>query len=332
VEALEDRLALSTSASLDNGVLTVTGDGARNTVTILQNDSANTIQVTSEDGAEGTFTSSQVQQINVNLHGGDDFLEWRLVKGTDLQYAKAAAIDLGAGMDQAFLTFGGGVGGAGAVRADLDIDVYGGSEADDLFAAFGPKTGGRLDLYADMGGGNDEAYADMWGDMTAGAQVRFDLFGGADHDTVASGNVFDSATGLWNDVDIAAGASLTLNLSGGTGTDSVTATYKGRLDGNLGLTANGDAGDDTVTARILLQAGGRGTFTGKVNGGSDFIRDSLVFDLNDRSGGAAINAEVNPGLLGQDTVAATPGIVRILPSYTVPRRITPITPPWRVIW
>src|SRR5262249_16761948 len=146
---LENRLAPSVSSGFSNGDLKIKGDAQPNQVTIVQNDILDTLRVYSSNVLIGTSTSSRVTPIQASLGPRDDTFSYGLDAGTGNNFSKRADIYLGADDDECHLDFGGGVaGGFKTLYANLDFNVYGGLGGDDLFAEFGAKKGGHLNLFA----------------------------------------------------------------------------------------------------------------------------------------------------------------------------------------
>src|SRR5262245_25342394 len=174
IDVLEDRLVPSVSWGFANGELKIKGDAQANHVTIVQNDTLDTLKVYEEVASHNVLianlTSSRISAVKVSLEAGNDVLWYGLDAGTGNKFTKRVDVSLGDGNDECDLEFGGGVaGGFKTLEASLDFNVYGKAGADTLFAAFGAKKGGHLKLFADMGDGDDSAYADMWGDIVASA-------------------------------------------------------------------------------------------------------------------------------------------------------------------
>src|SRR5262245_34907848 len=207
VEGLEDRWCPTVSVSnpiyhgvVDTHTLIITRDDAGDTVTINQDDANSTLTVSSPGMFTRLYTSSVITRMSIDLGGGDDTLNWNLVSST-FSKSKDATINLGTGADDAQLWLGGGVGAQSVNTATLKIDLKGGGNADTLVANLGAKQGGELSLKADMGAGNDEIDANLWGDITAGAKVTLDLQGGTGNDRLNSWDTYDGAAGVYNSLD-----------------------------------------------------------------------------------------------------------------------------------
>jgi hypothetical protein len=289
VEVLENRTCMSCVVTTTDGghTLVITGDGSANNVAIEVNDVANTLTVTC-DGESSTYTSSSITKLMVDLKGGNDNLWMGLAPGSHNAFTKKAIITLGAGDDTATLDFWHGIGEDVLLQGSLDIEVYGNSGADVLDADFGHKHGGSLKLYASLGAGEDQAFARMWGDITGGADVLFDLRGGSDNDLLNTWNTYDNAESAYGAIDITHDSSFTINLKGGSGADQLFGTYAGELDGDLVIRMAGGDGNDTIkmaqsdNGGIHLADGSSGSvdaiFTGGT--GNDYMAVTLNEDPN----------------------------------------------------
>jgi hypothetical protein len=267
---------------VSNGnTLVIRGDAAANVVSITQNDPANTLTIVA-DGVTQVFDSTQITRLDVDLKAGDDHFFWDLATGKDFFRSKEASILLGDGTDEAWLDFrGGGIGGTSRLFGNLNVTVNGGLGDDDLVAHFNGKDGGLLKLTAVMYAGDDNAFTNLWGDVTGGANVTFDLRGGAGVDTLHSWNTFDNRASSWVSIDVALGSAVTILMDGGVGDDTVSVDhFSGAIDGRLTIDLHGGLGNDQVRADVLL-TDGTGTLDAKVQG--DAGDDHLSFALTDDS-------------------------------------------------
>lgn len=122
-----------------------------------------------------------------------------------------------------------------------------------------------IEFKADLGGGNDTFRLEQNGfDVLAGVNEVMNVSGGSGGDSIRV--VADGSSG--NRVNIASTASMQLTLSGGSnfdpfdGADSINVDYRGELDGKLRLKAEGGLGGDSLRALLTLDAGSSGQVTG----------------------------------------------------------------------
>src|SRR5262249_54590954 len=104
------------------------------------------------------------------------------------------------------------------------------------------------------------------------------------------------------------GARANLNVDGGDGTDKVSVTYAGVLNGRLDINAKGGNDNDTVSAIVTLGAGSNGVFRGRVKGGNG--NDNLTFNILGATAAVAIDAVLDGGA-GTDTCVATANVTVI---------------------
>lgn len=309
IEDLESRWCPScTVATVDGGhTLVIKGDNTNNIVSLVQNDTTNKLKVVC-DGQTTIFSSNQITKIKVDLKGGDDKFGYDLAAGTSYSYGKDINIKLGNGHDEAFIDFrGGGIGGTSWLLSSLDIKIDAGKGNDDLVAHFNGKHGGHLNVYAKMGDGNDEAFVSLWGDVTGGADVLFDIKGNKGNDWLHSWNTFDNKAYSYGSIDITHDSTVTMKMDGGCDQDKVSILYSGEVDGKLTLKENGGKGHDEVSAVVYLKPTSAGSLSAHLFG--DKGNDKLDFELVDNSGGAVdILAAVLHGNQGFDTCTATPNV------------------------
>src|SRR5262245_23834167 len=175
LEALEDRHTPA-GISLANNLLTVTGNAGQDIVTITQDDAQNRI-IVNDTVQNVIFPSSHVSRISVALDAGDDTFTYKLA--SDFERRKIVDLFLGADNDVAQLDFG--MFRSHTIRHNLAVNVYGGWGADNLRADFGDVrnlyTTPRLDLYADMGSGEDKAEIYLWGVLGGSVRATFSVLG-----------------------------------------------------------------------------------------------------------------------------------------------------------
>jgi Ca2+-binding RTX toxin-like protein len=284
--AFSDEQALAAyTAKVKSGTLTVTGDGASDTLVLrLQPGVPTTLQL--DVGADGTadfsFDRSRFTAIVVEAGKGDD--EVRVDHSS------------GAFPDEA-LTMSGGP-GADVLRGGIGAETFVGGAGDDLVA------GGDSDDRAQLGDGDD----------------RFEWNPGDDSDTVDGGRGRDlldfrgSSVGEAIDVSAAAGhvrffrnvASITTDL------DQVERIGFAAFGGGDSVVVNDLAGTDAETVEVNLAAFGGGgdgavdVVTTRGTAGADTVTfgsagDELLVN------GLAVQTRVAGGETQDDVVAATLG-------------------------
>ena len=145
-------------------------------------------------------------------------------------------------------------------------------------------------------------YPDRW---SATDNVRWKVaIGGEGDDTMT---VVATTDGVNNDasfIDIDAGAALNVVLTGNLNDDYFGTTYAGVLNGQLNVEQAGDRNNDTLSLSISLKAGSDGTLDAAGLGEKN--KDTLVFELDDSSGGTATDVTdfVHPELAARAVDAA----------------------------
>jgi hypothetical protein len=333
IEALENRLC-PTTVTQNGNVLHIEGDNAANTVSIVQNDVANTLTVMYDSGGvtqTNVFTSSQITRLDIDLRGGADRLDYTLnnaftlpnFRRPELRPAgpgvrnlpwnnflprreltpdntfsrpKSIEVDLGSGTDRATFDLGqAGLLPGRTIKAQLDIDLEAGHDADQVWVDIGAVDSAVVTVEVDMGSGDDILYAGIWGDVQGNANVRFDLDGGDDNDVLRFAGRRDSLNNAYG-VDIAAQASLTVNMDGGDGRDLVRANMINEIDGNLTLLVEGGSGNDSglitefgsqvlagVSASVRVNPMSTGTLNARVRGNRG--NDAMGFTFENQSAG-----------------------------------------------
>ncbi|MFT3878243.1 MAG: hypothetical protein QM703_01120 [Gemmatales bacterium] len=290
VESLEDRQLPTVTAVLLNGgtTLSITGDQHDESVTIVQNDGEDVVQVSwSQLTSDPTpmyiplqsFQSSTIKKIVVNLGGGADSLNYQL-EGNSMQWDKTIDVDMGAGNDAAFFDFGGNLivplaqtggrlldGGSDQpidwpmpapadLLANLIVNVKGGQGNDSIEGIFGNVTNG-LTFRSSGEAGQDTLSSSVAGTMGPNARVLLDQDGGAglDHLSVDLG-----VRGIMD------GARVTVNQRGGAGNDQLRAYADMPLYGYLSINQFGGIGDDTIKTHALMDWQSTGKLSSRVYG------------------------------------------------------------------
>jgi hypothetical protein len=162
-------------------------------------------------------------------------------------------------------------------------------------------TGTARVLFVDLGPGRNTFGARLRGGLLARSGLTLNVKGGNGLD-----NISVQATG---NVTIAAGATLTMRLTGGTaGPDTITANYNGQLVGNINLFAEGGNGDDLFSSQMILTPGSTGNISAQMfgEGGNDkFLLNVRKITLTDR---ATVGAVIDGGT-GFNEAAASAGVI-----------------------
>jgi hypothetical protein len=175
---------------------------------------------------------------------------------------------------------------------------------------------GSQQIKVNLGSGNDKFQTAMCPQhFKTGASLAFDVNGSLGNDDLR----VDMAT--YNFAPDY-GASLSVKLDGGFGSDYVAASYKGELDGNLSIVAIGGPGaglfagldgNDTVAANVLLTTGPHNHSEGlayvRVQGG--YGNDHLTLATRKESSWdpAAVDAAADGGP-GFDTLTRTSNVTK----------------------
>jgi Ca2+-binding RTX toxin-like protein len=294
----------ATSATFSAGVLTVSGDGLDNSITISR-DAAGKILVNNGAVAVvgGTPTVANTTLIRVNGLGGRDVITLSEVNGAlpAARLSGGSGNDIltgGSGPDQLFgqagtdtllghggndLLFGGGDGDT-MTGGDADDQVFGQGGNDRMIWNPGDDTdlnegGGGGDDRVEVNGGNG---AEQFTTTANGARVRFDRLNPAPFA-----------------IDIGTSENLVLNANGGD--DSFSAT--GNLAALIAITVDGGVGNDT-----LLGSNGTDRLLG--GDGNDFVDGQQGDDVAFLGAGNDIfqwdpgdGSDVLEGQDGTDTMA-----------------------------
>ena len=294
-------------AALDgDGRLLVFGSNGADDVTVLIDDTgSNLVRVYHDDDLIGSFPSSPMTRIKINLKNGDDTYFIGLEPGSSHKFTKEIDVRLGGGDDSGFVDFRGTTSNA-IVQGSLEISVIGGSGEDEAIAHFARKHGGKLVFLCNMQGHADQCSASMWGDITGGADVKFDLRGGGGADNLWSWNTYDQKDGAYSDIRITGDSTFDIKMAGGAGPDDLTPTYAGEVDGKLTLTVKGQSGGDESYGVVDLGGNSGGQVKAKTLGaaGSDDLR------LDVFGTAPTLNAKINGGF-GVDTCQSTPNVSKV---------------------
>jgi hypothetical protein len=280
--------ATGATARLRDGILTVTGTAARDTIEVSISHSQVAVDFGSDDTIDARFLMSHVQQLSVQLGDGNDGLSV-----------------IGAGVGDVPMTISGGLGNDGAgvlgtedplLAGNAPVTILGGDGSDSLSAS----VPGSAPVSVTAGDGDDVVFG---GDGSIG-QESISLGGGNDK-FVSTLDVFNSPFTARNDV-----------VDGDTGTDTLElrgtfASESLSLSADAGhLIAQHDARDRTNSVQVenVTWSG----FGGNDEGGSG---DAIA--VNDLSGTGVVSftpdfsspfdATAPNNSADQLTVVATPG-------------------------
>jgi hypothetical protein len=322
VEALETRECLSTAVGLAGNTLNIVGDNSADNVKVFLRDNVNDIEVMSNPrtiilpipGGTRTiwqvnhFSSMQVQNINIDLQGGDDNLLLEMGFDDDpsavLFDPKNITVNLGDGANEAMLLFGGLGLPNRVISTNLNITVNSGAGADYVVAHFGEVQSGTVNYNAFLGAGDDEGFVGVWGNLDTGAALHANLQGQDGNDTLNTFETFNG--GSYDNVNVAAGALLDLNVGGGAGNDSINMTYGGTVLGKLLVRQDGGDGNDSVSGDLHLQPGSTGAVDAVYSGGAGW--DGLRMEVY---GQASAQRALIDGGAGWDS-ATSVGNVQII--------------------
>lgn len=247
------------------------------TVIVRENHVTNTLTVTHNPPGGGTrtelFDSTRVGLIEVHLGAGDDKFRYDLAGGGAYTDPKTVNVDLGNGKvggvgDLAILNLS-----AGVRNTVAQFAVGGGAERQTVDVTLGPVDGSagltQMLLSSTLGAGDDRFTMHQTGDLIGMAYVNVNVFGqdGADDLT------FETPDG--RDADLAADAELHLGLIGGGGEDEIAVSYRGDLDGILGLALEGGADRDVIEVTAAALSGSTGDVQGSLRGGDE--RDVIIY-------------------------------------------------------
>lgn len=290
LEALEDRCCPST--------VTITGD-----TLVIQGDNQADAIVLNDDGVGGitgdvngeAVDATGIKNVVIQARGGDDSIQYTLT--AERTESLHLNLHLSKGTNDLTLDFA-----AGVSAPEVGVHIQGGKDDDTITATFGAMTDTDLKFFGNLHQGDDTFDATLTGTVSGTAKARFKMHGLQGDDTLSL-----DATG----VTVDAGAVLAATFFGGTGNDTLTATYQGGVNGTLRVRLDGGTGEDTATAELTADAAATGSVDALVKGGTS--DDLLTLNLTDNSGGGG--ASTLSDVVGQidggngfDTAVATDNV------------------------
>jgi len=234
LEGLEDRYVPSCTLSVSGSTLTITGDGAANTVRIDDNGNAVSTLSVSCDGVQAIVTG--ITTIRVNTNGGSDDVTYHLTNGLQTNVARTVDVDLG-GDDDVF-------------EADLEGTLRTGSN---LTVSADGRTGAeymRVSAGRPPSGGLGFVFPGTQVNIQSGASLNLDLQGGDSTDNIG--------VSYRGELD----GTLNLLADGNAGLDTVSANVEmlAGSTGNVGSSGNpatvrGGTHDDDLTFVVHNNSG-----------------------------------------------------------------------------
>ena len=203
LEKLEDRVLLAVDINLNNGTLTITGDGEDQAVYITQDGDDILIYAVDADGYEyEVYDADDVKNIVINTNGGDDY-----VNIPELDISGNVTIDTGSGDD--------------FVQIEADVDGYFGDYGSNF------QIGGSLSIKT--GDGSDAVDV---GDAEIAKNV-----------TVSTGDDNDYVSFFSDSYDLEIGGKTKINLGDGDYDRLTVAAYNGydvHFDGKVEIKSSSD--------------------------------------------------------------------------------------------
>jgi hypothetical protein len=198
----------------------------------------------------------------------------------------------------------------------MKINVEGKGGDDSLWANFGRKHGGTLELTADLGAGNDGADVRMLGNLSGGADVTFKLLGDVGNDSFYVLAFPNTSSGEGVGIDLADDTEFTIDLDGGEDADWIHTIYVGEADGDLSITTRGgtEADDLSVIANLRSASNGDVFVETSGNAGDDELRHEVWY-----AAGASLSGSLNGGSgfdTGQKTANVSHAGIEILTIVT----------------
>jgi len=302
LEILEDRCCPS-GVSLQNHVLTLTGDSTSSMMTVRDGGHGNiSVEIEDGNGHWHSLSATGVNTIDVNSTTGNDRIEYDLTN--TLTSSETLNLNLGKGNDQVHLNFDQKI-----TASSLKINVDGGGGNPDILATFGEIDGTNLQLLARLGntanhfnskwGGGAQFYAKFTGNKNGNANVNVNVQGG------------DGVSGINVNVggNIAKNAKVAVSTTVANNDNTIHTDYTGQLDGSLTIQDQVGSGWDWLESNINLTKNSTGSLVANLHGGS--ATDPLILVVNDNGSHLQkLNATISGGA-GDSTIDHT-GNVKVL--------------------
>lgn len=321
IEKLEARDVPTVSYSLIDGgqTLKITGSKNWDTIDIVQNDEADTIDITTavlskvegaavSNLASRSFTSSSIKKIVVDLGQGDDKFSYTLAEGTNLIYGKKIFVNGNGGndtirIDTANPGFAGGV----------EIPEFTNKRDRYLFYLAHPELlnndGGiaidpmpvhsriedKLHITIEGGAGDDRVDV-VLGEVSASKTVHVtaNLGDGNDSFTLTNQYLIDERASVYINVSghqgddfmdvtmhgaVADRALVDVIFRGGNGNDVLNQGFFGAVDGRINARAYGNNGNDELTFTATTSPESTGQISVIQQGNAG--NDTLTFQVSD---------------------------------------------------
>jgi hypothetical protein len=257
VELLEERCTPSASVNFSNHVLRIVTDAPYSIVSIHDNGHGHVSAEVQATNGTVSKAGDQISHIELQTPRGRNIVSYSL---TDTLFSSQQLdFNLGKGFDTVNLGFSRGV-----AAPRLGINVTGGWGQEQVNTYFGDVKNTDVETNVQLGTGPSVFRGTLAGKLLGNARVNFNVRGGADV------NMMD----IKSTSDIAATASLAINLQGGPEGDGMWFTYQGRMDGKLTYQARGGNNDDLIEATIGANNGSKGSVVANINStrGSNYLR------------------------------------------------------------
>jgi hypothetical protein len=271
VEALEGRLVPAVNFIVQGSTLFIVGPttrGAGGQQIIITDTGGSGPNNVTAFSTQPFFPNVPISNVVVSTGRADDRVAYNLIG--DLTTARLIDVSPGGGADQFTAT----------VRRSL-------------------LAGSSLTINAHGGPGPDTLEAVVIGSLAANSRLAFNYDGGSANNTLSVRTA--------SAVSVAAGASLTENLTGGGFSDHIVSRYQGVMSGRLQINARGGRGPNTLSVDIEMAAGSTGqVLPSSLVGGPR--QDTLTFVVHN-PGTAASNSQSLDGDGGFDTAVRTTNVV-----------------------
>lgn len=260
LESLEDRKLLA--ASITGGVLTITGSNANDIVQVLENHETETVTII-DNGQVSTVDSDDFDELRVHLNSGNNSFTYRVV-GDEFDHERKFDIWSSDGFDYITLDFRGS---QAVIESDIDISINTGALSDQVGIYLPEMDDVDVDIFANLGSGNDGMSVLQVGDMIDNANLNADIYGSSGNDNLTYNANYD--------VDMDTLADLNVNMYGNSGDDSLSFYYRGEMDGDIRLNQYGQAGNDSLysSATFDYDSDGRAWLRQYGGDGSDTLRN-----------------------------------------------------------